>query len=270
MNRLRLTNKLCFAAAFCLAALFCATPMLAQRGGRGRGGDDPDQGGQAQSGPKIADPKEADAFRAFLNAKGDDKKISTGTQFLDEYPKSVAAAAVADQVVALDYKKSKWPAFYAASNDALTINPNNVGVLALTGWVIARNFQNGQTSPTLDQAEADGKHALELLATMQKPQTLTDEQFEQLKATMDSEAHSALGLVYAREQKPQDAAAQLEQVAQPDATDLFMLGAAYEMMGKHVEAAQQFKKCSAMSGPLQTPCTTNATDTAKEGPDATQ
>ena len=269
MNKLLINKKVGFAVVFCSTALFCATPLLAQR--RGRGGGDADQSqASAQSGPKITDPKEADAFKAFLNAKGDDKKISTGTQFLDKYQKSVAAAAVADQVVALAYKKSDWPAFYMASNDALTINPDNVGVLALTGWVIARNFKNGQTSPTLDQAEANGKHALELLATMQRPQALSDEQFAQVKATAASEAHSGLGLVYAREQKPQDAAAHLEQVTQPDATDLFMLGASYEMMGKHVEAAQQFKKCSAMGGPLQTPCTTNASDTSKEGPDVAQ
>lgn len=258
-------------AALCAITLFCAMPILAQRGGGNRGGADADQtGGGAQSGPKITDPKEADAFKAFLNAKGDDKKVSTGTQFLEKYPKSVAAAAVADQIVGLAYKKSDWPVFYTASNEALTINPDNAGVLALTGWVIARNYKNGQTSPTLDQAEAYDKHALELLTTMQKPQTLTDEQFAKLKETAASEAHSGLGLVYAREQKPQDAAAQLEQVREPDATDIFMLGASYEMMGKHVEAAQQFKKCSAMGGALQTPCTSNAASATKEGPDAAQ
>jgi hypothetical protein len=42
------------------------------------------------------------------------------------------------------------------------------------------------------------------------------------------------------------------------------------MMGKHVEAAQQFKKCSAMGGTLQTPCTSNAASATKEGPDAAQ
>ncbi len=266
MNKLSITKKFWFVAALCSAVLYCGMPALAQRGGRGG-----DRGqANAQSGPKITDPKEADAFKAFLNAKNDDKKISAGTQFLDKYPKSVAAGAVADEVVALAYKKSEWPTFYSAANKALAINPNNPGVLALTGWVIARNYKNGQTNPTLDQAETDDQHALELLSTMQKPQNLTDEQFAQLKATASSEAHSGLGLVYAREQKPKDAAAQLEQVTQPDATDIFMLGASYEMMGKHVEAAQQFKKCSTMSGPLQTPCTNNAADTAKEGPDAAQ
>lgn len=268
MTKFLNSKNLCLFAAFCCVASLWAAPVLAQRGNRGRGADEGDA--SAQSGPKITDPKEADAFKAFLNAKSDDKKISTGSQFLEKYPKSVAAGAVADQVVAAAYKKSNWSAFYSAADKALAANPDNVGVLALSGWVIARNFKNGQTSPTLDQAETDDKHALELLPTMQKPQALTDEQFAQLKATAASEAHSGLGLIYAREQKPQDAEAQLVQVTQPDATDLFMLGASYEMMGKHVEAAQQFKKCSAMSGPLQTPCSTNLAGTAKEGPDAAQ
>lgn len=248
------------------AALVIAVPSYAQRGEQaGNQTDLASQGGQ--KGPKITDPKEAAAYEAFQAAKGD-KKISAGTDFITKFPKSIAAQVVADQVVVLAYEKKDLTAFYSASDKALAIDPNDAGVLALTGWVIVRNFKDGQTSPTLQQAEDDDKRALDLLATLQKPATLTDQQFEQLKATVASEAHSGLGLVYAREQKAEDAAAQLEQVIQPDATDMFMLGAAYEMMGKHVEASSQFKKCGAIAGPLQTPCTQNAADTSKEGADA--
>jgi tetratricopeptide (TPR) repeat protein len=257
-------------AACCCLCLLSAAPALAQRGEGnegGRGGKEAGRG--APAGPTITDPKEADAFKAYLAAKGD-KRIAAGNQFLDKYPKSVAAKSVADQIASLEYNKQDWTGFYAAADKALAIDPNDLGVLTLDGWIIARNYKPGQTSPTLDDAEKDCKHALDLVAALQKPASLTDEQFAQLKAAAAAQAHSGLGLAYAKENKPDQAAAELVQVTNPDATDIFMLAASYETLGKHVEAAQEFKKCSTMSGPLQAPCTQGAADTAKEGPDAAQ
>ncbi len=254
-------------AALGLASLLVAAPSFAQRGGGGGGGDQGGGGRGQGRGPAITDPKEAAAYQAFLSAKGDGK-IKAGTDFITNYPKSIVAQSVAEQVVSLEYQKQDWPAFYAASDKAIAIAPDDAGILSISGWVIARNFKDGQASPTLDQAEADAKHALDVLPTLPKPAGASDDQFNQEKARIASQAHSALGLIYARQAKASDAAAQLEQVNSPDATDIFMLGASYEQMGKHASAAAQFKKCSAMPGVLQGPCTQNAADTAKEGPDS--
>jgi hypothetical protein len=252
-------------AAVCVAGLLLSAPSFAQRGGGG-GGRGGDQGGQGR-GAAITDPKEAAAYQAFVAAKGD-KKIQLGNDFTTNYPKSIAAPVVAEQVVSLDFQKQDWPAFYAACDKLFTIKPDAASTLAQDAWVIARNFKEGQTSPTLEQAETNAKHALDLLSTMQKPDALTDDQFAKAKAVSASQAHSALGLIYGREQKPEDAAAQLEQVTDPDGTDVYLLGASYEMIGKHVEATQEFKKCGSMSGVLQQSCSQNAAQTAKEGADA--
>jgi hypothetical protein len=260
MNSLLFGRKSKIAAVVALAGVAIVAPTFAQRGGGGAQGGGP--GGPGR-GPSISDPKEAAAYQAYVAAKGD-KKIQAGADFVTTYPKSVAAHAVADQVVTMEYQKQDWPAFYAASDKALAIDPDDVGILAITGWVIPRNFKDGQISPTLDQAEADNKKALDLLTTLPKPATLTDDQFTSMKALAASQAHSGLGLIYAREQKPEDAAANLQQVTSPDSTDIFMLAASLETMGKHAEASEQFKKCSSMPGPLQAPCTQNAADTAKE------
>ena len=235
-----------------------ATQASPQGAGEGRG-----QGGRA-GGPQTPDPKEVAAFQAFTTAKDDNKKIQAGTDFINKYPKSPVAGGIAEQIVSLEYKKQDWPAFYAASDKALAISPDDPRVLGLSSWVIASNFKPGQADPSLDKAEQEGKHALEVLAAMPKPASMTDEQFAQGKALFSSQAHAGLGLVYFREQKAQDAAAQLEQVASPDATDIFALGASYDMMGRHGEANAQFTKCAAISGPLQAPCQQGASDTAKE------
>lgn len=254
------------------AALFCITPSMAQRGGGGGGGGGGQGGRSGQGrGPEIKDPKELAAYQAFVAAKGD-KKIQAGTDFITNYPKSIAAPIVAEQVVQMDYQKQDWPAYYAGADKAIAILPEPASILAQDAWVIARNFKDGQTTPTLDQAEANAKRSLDLLPTMQKPAnaTITDDQFAQAKAAVASQAHSALGLVYAREGKAPDVITQLEQVTTPDATDIYMLGASYESVGKHASAAAQFKKCSDMPGVLQTPCQQDYGTSSKEGPDASQ
>lgn len=212
-------------------------------------------------------PKEIAAYQDYMGAKGA-KKIQAGLDFITHYAMDTNAGAVAEEVISLAYQSQDWPAFYAASDQAHALNPMDPGVLAFAAWVIARNYKDDQTAPPLDQAENEAKRALAILPGWLKPASASDRQFAQMKVTIASQAHSALGLVYARQGKPLDVAAQLEQVTQPDATDIFMLGAAYEQMGKHASAAAQFRKCSPMSGSLQARCTQYAADTDKEGPDS--
>jgi hypothetical protein len=261
---LNFKNLAVLVAAAALAPCFAA-PSLAQQGGGGGQGGGRGPGGPpaAGRGPQITDPKEAAAYQAFVVAKGD-KKIQAGDQFVATYPKSIAASGVAEQVVSLNFQKQDWPAFYAASDKALAIKPDDTGILAITSFVIARNFKDGQTSPTLDQAETDAKAVLAALPTLPKPATITDDQFNQQKLLMANQAHDSLGMVYSHEQKPQDAIDQLQQIAQPDAIDDYMIGVADEMLGKHADASTQFQKCSAVPGALQAPCTQAAADTAKE------
>ena len=256
MTRVLFSKNIRLLAMVVAAGFLFVAPSFAQGGG---------DNGRGAGGPQITDAKEAAAFQAYEQAKGD-KKIQAGVAFVNSYPKSVAAGRVADQVVSLSYGRKDWSDFDAMTDKALAINPDDVVVLPLAGWVIPRNIKDGDpdTQKKLDKAEGYDKHAIDVISTMAEPATLTDEQFSSLKAAALSEAHSGLGLVYAREQKPEDAIAQFTQVTKPDATDLFMLGASYEMTGKHAEAAAQFQKCSAMSGPLQAPCQQNAADTAKE------
>ena len=250
-----------------LVSMLAIVPAFAQGGGGddkgGGAGRGPAGSGGPGRGPAITDPKEFAALQAFQQAKGD-KKISAANDFLSKYPKSVVAHTVVVQLVTLEYQKQDWPGFFAASDKDLAIDANDASVLALTGWVISRNYQPGQAGPGLDKAEADEKKCLDLLPTLTKPATLTDDQFNQLKAQAASQAHSALGLAYAKENNIDDSVKELQQVTYPDATDIFMLGGGLESQGKHAEANAQFTKCSSMPGQLQGPCTAAAADTAKE------
>jgi tetratricopeptide (TPR) repeat protein len=267
-------------AVMCAAFLYFAPASFGQSTHM-RGGTDQDQqqgvapalngpdanGKQPGQRPQI-DPLEDAAYKAFhaVSARDSKKKIELGKQFLEKYPKSSYTGAVYDQLVKAYYVSLDWDDFFAAADKAIAINPNDLDVLPLVGWVTPRIYK--ATSPDgqkkLDQAESYNKHAIDLLATTLKPDALTEVQFAELKSAALSQSHSGLGLIYFQEQKPEDAAKELQQVTAPDVEDLFFLGASYEIMNRHAEAADEFRKCSALPGQLQVPCQQNLADATKE------
>ncbi len=85
---------------------------------------------------------------------------------------------------------------YADADKTLAANPDDVTRLVLVGWVIPHNYDLNDLAAEsrLDKAEKYEKHALEVLATLPKPASMTDEQFAKVKAQGESQAHSGLGL----------------------------------------------------------------------------
>jgi tetratricopeptide (TPR) repeat protein len=255
------------------AMLCCAATLFAQD--NSIGADQQQSRGQqaistSQQPAKIptADPQEDGTYKAFhaVSARDTKKKIQLGKQFLEKYPKSSYTGVVYDQMVKAYYLNQDWDDFFAAADKAIAINPDDLDVLPLVGWVIPRNYKEGDPDgkKKLDRAEMYDKTAIRLLATASKPAALTEDQFAQLKSSGLSQAHSGLGLIYFREQRPEDAAKELEQTTAADATDWFVLGASYEMLDKHNNAADAFKKCSVFPGALQATCQKNAEDATKE------
>lgn len=252
----------------CAVLLSLATASFGQ-GTRMRSNSSQDQEqGVAPALNSHIDPQEDAAYNAFhaVSARDSKKKIQLGKQFLEKYPASSHTGAVYDQLVKAYYVSQDWDDFFAASDKAIFINPDDLDVLPLVGWVTPRLYKQGDPDgqKKLDKAEGYDKHAIELLATAIKPAALTEVQFADLKSAALSQAHSGLGLIYFQEQKPADAARELQQVTAPDAEDLFFLGASYEVMDKHAEAAEQFQKCSVLPGRLQVPCQQNLADATKE------
>jgi tetratricopeptide (TPR) repeat protein len=220
--------------------------------------------------PKV-DPKEEAAYKAFFDtsAQDADKKIQLGQDFVQAYPNSHYLESVYAGLSQAYYAKQDWKNLFLVSDKALAINPDDVDLLAMVGWVIP-HIAKGNTPDTdkqLDKAEAYEKRAITDLATLPKPAGMTDEQFATAKAEKVAEAHSGLGLVYFRRQDFDDAAKELQQATQgipnPDATDFFALGASLQNSGHFAEAADAYTRCSQIMGSLQDACKQNA-DKAKQ------
>jgi tetratricopeptide (TPR) repeat protein len=216
---------------------------------------------QRQPGVKI-DSREQAAYDAFYRTSSDnaDKKIQMGNAFLAKYPSSVFDEAVDAGLVNAYYAKQDWKDFYVTADKALALKPDDVDVLATEGWVIPHfyNPHDDNAEQQLVKAETLEKHAIQVMATMPKPASLTDAQFSASKAQKAMQAHSALGLVYFRREDYANSETELQLAVQnnssPDQTDLYVLGLDYQNLNRFTEAADVFGRCAQAVGNLSDRC----------------
>lgn len=205
-----------------------------------------------------------DAYQKLLKADEPAKKIRLGNEFLKRYPKSPLEEPVDVEMMDAYMAQKDWRDSYRFADQALALDPDDVDVLAPVGWTIPHVYdpKSADAGQQLSKAEKYAKHALEVMATMHKPEHMTDAQFSQAKAGRSFQAHSALGLVYFRRQQYADSAKETAQAVNgnpaPDATDLFVLGADFHFLNRHAESQQAFARCAQAGGPLQSQCRQNA------------
>jgi tetratricopeptide (TPR) repeat protein len=217
------------------------------------------------------DPEEDKAYKAFTDAKPDafDQQIQTGEQYLQKYPNGHYVEQVYSRLANAYFQKQQLDKMYAAGDKALAINPNDVSVLVLVGWVIPHNYDpnDPDADRRLAKAEKYEQHAIEYLATMPKPDGVTDEQFAKAKQASLAQAHSGLGLVYFRQQQFDKAVTEMQQAVKldptPDSVDLYILGVSLNQLKRYPEAADAFQKCAATPGAVQDRCKQRETEAKK-------
>lgn len=269
-------------AAAALAAVALAAPTAARTQYGGMGGQQPQQQEQkptlqpnsAQQNPPPAeapkDPEEEKAFKAFYDTgvTEPEKEIQLGEPFLQKYPQSRYAEQVYSRLAQAYYNKQNLDKMYEDGEKAIALNPDDVTVLTLIGWVIPHQPQVPDFEARLKKAEGYEKHAIEKLNTMEKPAAMTDAQFANAKKEGLSQAHSGLGLVYFREDKPTEAASELklavESSTSPDPTDYYVMGVELQKLDRSGEAADAFQKCAQTPGALQSRCKQNSEDAKKK------
>jgi len=218
----------------------------------------------------FGDPKIEAAYTAFHNAKEAEQKIKLGEDFINKYPTSFHIQGAYEELSQAYYSKQDMPNFYRLSDKGISLYPDDVTLLAITGWVIPRAYENSDPDgdKKLDKAVGYEKHALDVLKTMDKPASLSAQQFDLYRTEESAIAHSALGLVYFRQGQFDDSVKEMQLATQgsstPDPTDFFVLGADFQNMNQFKEAADAFNRCAQISGPLQAGCKENAQNAAKQ------
>ncbi len=285
------SRKVGIAAAICALglALGGARPVLAQ--GHGGGG-----GQQAQPNPQTSnpntqqqdqtiiqptvpglgdvaktDPAEETDYKALAAVKPTDydQQITLGESFVHKWVESKYRESVYAELMHAYFQKQDFAKMYENGDKALALNPDDVSVLVQLGWVTPHNYDPNDmdAAKKLQKAEDELKHGLEVLDKMAKPAAMTDDVFAKSKASATEQAHSGLGLVYFREQKPTESAAELELSTKgttPDPADLYVLGRDYEALKKFGDASTSYSKCAEISGPLQTRCKQRADQTKQQ------
>ena len=226
----------------------------------GEQGQTPPNGQAPAEAPKV-DPAEEKAYKDFTDLKADDydKQIQSGEDFVKKYPQSKYSEFVYSRLSHAYFNKQQLDKMFDVSDKALALNPNDVSVLILVGWVIPHNINPNDSESDRRLAKAEGyeKHALEILPTLPKPESLTDDQFTAAKSREEATAHSGLGLIYFRQQKSEDSLKELQQATakeQSDPVDFFIMGLDLNSLKRYSDAADAFQKCAQMPGAMQDRC----------------
>jgi len=222
----------------------------------------------------LGDPREEDAFKKFHIAEIPDKKVQLGEAFLNKYPLSHHAEDVYQELAEALYAKKDMADFYTYSDKGIKLFPDDVVLLTMSGTVIPRAYDHNDPNADqrLDQAEGYDKHAIEVVNSSARPANMSDKQFSDYKALELATAHSGLGLIYFRRGQYDDSVKELQQAttgaANPDATDLFVLGADFQSLNQFKQAADAFGRCAQVAGSLQASCKQYADQAAKQAAQA--
>ena len=182
-----------------------------------------------------------------------------GEDFIAKYPQSRYISGVYSQLTSAYYAVGNEEKMFTAGDKAIELNPDNVDALALLAMAIPRRVKasSPDAAQRLQKAETYAKHALELVPTLPKPETVDDAAFEKAKNDKLSMAHSGLGLIAINHGKYDDARTELTQAVQlannPDPVDYYLLANADTQTSYYNDAVAAYEKCAA-SGPLMAQC----------------
>src|SRR5215469_4064255 len=207
------------------------------------------------------DKKEEAAYKKVLEAQGTDPtlQIAAGEDFVEKYPMSRYTGGVYGMLTSAYFNSGQTDKMFAAGAKALDLDPNNVDVLSLLAMAIPRRVKSNTPDgkQQLTKADTYAHHAIDLIPTMTKPDTMDDAAFEKAKNDKLSLCHSGLGLLDIDHQKYSDARTELTQAVQlasnPDPVDYYLLGNADSQDGFLHGAMAAYEKCAA-SGPLTAQC----------------
>jgi len=209
---------------------------------------------------KVNKAEEA-AYKNVLAAQTGDPamQIQVGEDFITKFPMSKYVGGVYGMLTTAYYTTGNTDKMFAAGAKALELNPDNVDVLALLAMAIPRRVKsNTPDGPQqLQKAEVYAHHAIELIPSLTKPETVDDATFEKAKNDKLALCHSGLGLLDIDHQKYEDARTELTQAVQlatsPDPVDYYLLGNADAQASFLNGAVAAYEKCAA-TGPLVNAC----------------
>jgi hypothetical protein len=161
----------------------------------------PAQAGAAQPGAapqqkkEIKDPAEYNAYVGAVQQTDPNAKVSGLEAFLVQYPNSVMKEDALELLMGSYQQTGNAAKMSETANKLLTSNPNNVRALALLSYSERTQAQGGvNAQQNMELAAQHGKAGLQALQTFNKPEGMSDADFEKLKTQMSGIFNAAVGL----------------------------------------------------------------------------
>jgi len=221
--------------------------------------------------PPVSAEEDA-AYKAFQALPSTDqaKRIEQGEAFVQKYPQSRYLPVIYSSLTIAYMQANQIPKMLETGDKAVALTPNDVTTLAILAQTISRvtNSTTPNAAQQLQKAETYSKKAIEIVPTLPKPATLTDEAFTAAKNQALVAAHSGLGLVYVKRGKNEEAIPELEASVKldptPDPVNYYLLGLANKSTSHFEDAIAAFNKCAEIPGSMQPTCKAQAEDAKKK------
>ncbi len=173
-------------------------------------------------------------------------------RYVAAYPDSAYTATVRDQIAFAYQQAQNTPKMIETAQANLAADPNDISMLVL----LADYWSEG--GQQLDKAAAYAQKALDVLAHAQKPENVTDEQWQRQVSIQKGLAYSSLGEVYVvKTQNPQavDAFKQASPLLKSDtfsyARNLYRLGFTLAKMQRIPEARVALTEAISLNTPYK-------------------
>ena len=184
--------------------------------------------------PQWKSRAEYDAFQAFVKENDPQKRVKLIQDFIQKYPKSdfLANAYVAEMQTYVQMNQTDQAT--AAAKKALSADSDNLYALSYLSFTFPYTFKStdANASAELSQAKQHAQHGLDVLQNLQKPDGVSEQQFEASVKPKTKRAvfNIALGFVAVQQKDYNQAIKYLEAAAQdqPDNVLIYsLLGESY-------------------------------------------
>lgn len=212
------------------------------------------------------------AYKALYDPaeKDPNKKIQAAQDFLAKYPQTRYKQGVLSLLTHEYLMTNQSEKALQTGEQELQVNPNDVQTLAGMAQVLTRAFDPSapDAAQRLDKAEQYSKRAIQVTPTLPKPDTMSEQLFEELKNAALASAHGSLGLVQIRRAKYEEAIPELQEAVRidpnQDPVNYYLLGKANEATSHFDDAVAAYTKCAALNGQLQAACKAGADESKKK------
>lgn len=158
----------------------------------------PQSGAPAPASQKkeIKDPAEYNAYMGALNQQDVNAKISGLEAFLTQYPNSVMKEDATELLMGAYQQAGNAPKMFDTAQKVLAVNPCNLRALALIAYTKRAMAEAGGAgaAQNLTDAGQAGEKGLQCVQTVQKPDGVTQADFDNLKKQTSQIFNGAAGM----------------------------------------------------------------------------